>query len=209
MRLTVELTRPVPFAGFRIASEITRKGRTVSTTKMVIVDGNGKELVTAYGMHVASPGTFDMPTVQIETPNLDEARPDAFPIGDLAHDEPCFIHAVESKYPPGHDRSPGPTVAWMRTPQLLPDETPSGFQAICPMADCGNAVSRNEEPTRFAFMNTDLTINLHREPEGEWFGMDAVSHWQPNGLGMSDSMLFDATGPVGRVLQTLITIPIG
>ena len=24
----------------------------------------------------------------------------------------------------------------------------------------------------FAFMNTDLTVLLHRPPQGEWFGMD-------------------------------------
>ena len=92
----------------------------------------------------------------------------------------------------------------MRTVPLLPDESPSPFQRICPLADCGNAISRNADPTSIAFMNTDLTVLLHRPPVGEWLGMDSVSRWEPTGIGMSDSLLFDDLGPVGRALQTLI-----
>ena len=54
----------------------------------------------------------------------------------------------------------------MRTVALLPDEEGSGLQRICPLADCGNAVSRNAEAERYAFMNTDLTVLLHRQPAG-------------------------------------------
>jgi len=40
-----------------------------------------------------------------------------------------------------------------------------------------------------------------REEEG--FGSESTSHWQPNGVGMSDSLLFHEQGAVGRALQTL------
>jgi len=56
-------------------------------------------------------------------------------------------------------------------------------------------------------MNTDLTVLLHRDPDGEWLGTDSVSRWEPNGHGMSDSLLFDRHGPVGRALQTLLVQP--
>ena len=95
----------------------------------------------------------------------------------------------------------------MRTVPLLPDEEASGFQRICPLADCGNAVSRNADPDPYAFMNTDLTVLLHRAPEGEWFGMDSVSRWEPAGVGISDSLLFDEHGAVGRAIQTLVIRP--
>ena len=54
----------------------------------------------------------------------------------------------------------------MSTAPLLPDETPSPFQRICPLADCGNAFSRHAEPVEIAFVNPDLTIALHRDPVG-------------------------------------------
>ena len=56
-------------------------------------------------------------------------------------------------------------------------------------------------------MNTDLTVAIHREPVGEWFGMRAVSRWERDGIGMSDALLSDDHGPVGRAIQTLLIRP--
>jgi len=56
-------------------------------------------------------------------------------------------------------------------------------------------------------MNTDLTLQIHREPQGDWFAASAVSHWQPNGIGMSQAILYDTLGPVGMALQTLVLHP--
>lgn len=207
VRLTVDLVRPIPHAGFTIVAEATRTGRTVSTSSLAIVDAHGKVVVTAGAMHVAEGQHFHVPTTPHPIPDLAEAVPGRFPIAQGAHDLPMFTGAVEVRYPPGDDHEPGPTRMWMRTLPLLPDEEPSGFQRICPLADCGNAVSRNAEAGEYAFMNTDLTVLLHREPVGEWFGMESVSRWEPSGHGVSDSLLFDEQGLVGRALQTLFIQP--
>lgn len=204
VRLTVDLTRPIPHAGFGVRTEVTRAGRTVSTARCSIIAEDGREIVTATTMHVAPGSTVEAPTHPYPTPTLDEAVPGRFPIPRATHDQPMFDSGVEVRYPPGEGPGPGPTRLWMRTLPLLADEPGSGFQRICALADCGNAVSRNDEPTRVAFMNTDLTILLHREPVGEWFGMDSVSRWEPTGHGMSDSILFDEQGAVGRSLQHLL-----
>ena len=90
---------------------------------------------------------------------------------------------------------------------MLGDENPSPFQRICPLADCGNAFSRNGETTEYTFVNPDLTIVLHREPIGDWLGSSTVSRWEPSGIGMADSLLFDEHGAVGRAVQTLVITP--
>ena len=203
-RITVDLIRPVPHAGFRVTGEVTRTGRTVSTTQLALVGADGRVAVTARGLHMAPQPPAALPTATADTPELADAAPGEFPIRRGRHDLPMFAEAVEMRYPAGDDHLPGPTTAWMRTVPLLPDEVVSGFARICPLADCGNAISRNAEPGGVAFMNTDLTVVLHREPVGEWFGMQSVSRWEPDGFGMSDSLLFDDRGPVGRALQTLI-----
>jgi len=203
VRLTVDLTRPIPHAGFRIDAEITRKGRTVSTTEMTIVATDGRPVVSARGMHVAATDPGPIPTAAFATPRLADSQPGAFPFAAGGHGRPMFAGAVEMRYPPGEDPGPGPTRAWMRTVPLLADEEPSPFQRICPLADCGNAISRNANPLPLTFLNTDLTILLHRPPVGEWLGTDSVSRWEPSGIGMSDSLLFDDLGPVGRALQVL------
>lgn len=209
VRVTVDLIRPIPHAGFRIDVTVSRRGRTVSTTEIAIVDGDGRRVVTARCMHLAEEAMPNLPTADETLPRLADAVPGTFGVAGGAHGLPMFSRNVEMRYPEGEDHLPGPTTAWMRTLPLLPDETPSGFQRICPLADCGNAISRNAEPTAFAFVNTDLTIYVHREPTGEWFGSRSVSRWESDGLGMSDSLLFDDDGPVGRAIQAIVIRPVG
>ncbi len=212
-RISVELGRPVPMAGFRIETEVVRAGRTAGSSRATIVDGDGATRVTASGMHVAVSAVplfaSTLDNTGVVTPRLADAEPGVFPIGSFAHGRPGFIHAVEVRYPPGEDRSVGATTVWMRTIPLLPDEPMSPFQSICPLADCGNAFSRHAEPDQVHFVNTDLVLALHRDPVGEWLGSRAVSHWQPTGVGLTDALLFDDEGPVGHALQTLLLRPVG
>ncbi len=60
---------------------------------------------------------------------------------------------------------------------------------------------------RYLFINTDLTVTLHREPAGEWVCLDAVTYPERSGIGMAESRLYDEKGPVGRSTQTLLIGP--
>jgi hypothetical protein len=209
-RLTVNLIRPIPFAGFRIETSITRRGRIVALAEAKLIDQHETICATASSLHMAPQPQQSLPTHTPAPLNPDDAIVGDFPIRRTLHDLPSFRgDGVSVKYPPGHNPEPGPTIAWLRTVPLLADETPSAFQKICPLADCGNAFGRNAEPSEYNFMNPDLTLLLHRDPIGEWLGTNAVSHWQPDGIGMADAELFDRKGCVGRALQTLLIRPAG
>jgi hypothetical protein len=212
-RLTVELLRPVPMAGFTVATEVAKAGRATGTTRAAIVDAGGDIRALATGTHVTvSPAALFPATLDnsdVATPRLADAEPGSFPFNRLRHDRPGFNRAVEMRYPPGEDPGAGATTVWMRTIALLPGEEPSPFQRICPLADCGNAFSRHADPDQVQFINTDLTIALHRDPVGEWLGSRASSQWQPSGVGLADALLFDDRGVVGRALQTLLLRPVG
>ena len=209
-RLWIELGKTVPMAGFRIIGEVTRSGRTTSTTSLTIVDLDGNPRVDARGSHI-----IDRPVMEatlgdrFDTPILADSLPGAFPIRQTGHGRPAFMAGVQLRYPPGEDLTPGPTTVWMHTVPLLAEETMSPFQRICPLADCGNAFGRNAEALDVSFVNTDLAVTLHRDPIGEWMGMSAMSVWQPNGIGMSSSVLFDGLGSVGHAIQTLLLTPVG
>lgn len=205
-RITVDLLRAIPFDGFRIECRVVRQGRTVSTTEATLYNRDGKALVSARGMHLAPQAhDVDMPTVRESVSPLADSRLDTFPITGTLHGLPAFNGTgVETRYPAGESPAPGPTTAWLRTVPLLADEHPSPFQRLCPLADCGNAFGRNAEPQEVQFMNTDLTLVVHREPVGEWFATRALGHWQPNGVGLAEAKLYDEQGAVGFALQTLI-----
>ena len=82
-RITVELAKPIPMAGFHIAAEVTRRGRTVATTRATVVDGEGEVRATATGLHAAiqQPPLFDGPLDNsgVPTPRLADARPGPVP----------------------------------------------------------------------------------------------------------------------------------
>ncbi|PRZ50282.1 thioesterase family protein [Tritonibacter scottomollicae] len=206
-RLTMDVLRPVPLAGIRVAAETTRHTRTLATTRVTVHDLDDALLVQATTMHLAERDIGPVPTPQIATPRIEEAEAGPFAIGAGRHDLPNFAHLLETKYPPGHEFGPGPKMIWLRTPDLVAGEPTSPVQGICALADCGNGISWNLPATKMGFMNTDLTLQIHRAPEPGWHAADAISHWHGNGIGMSQAVLFDAKGPVGTALQTLTLFP--
>lgn len=208
-RLTVNLTRPVPHAGFSVDATLVRQGRTVSITTADITDGEGKVCATAHGLLMQPQEDFPFPTHQQSIGSPDDATPGPFPIEQTLHDKPAFNGAgVQTRYPEGEKPGPGPTTVWLKTVPLLPDEDTSPFQRICPLADCGNAISRNAEASEVNFMNPDLTLVLQRDPIGQWLGSQAEGYWESNGIGMADALLFDQSGVVGRAIQTLLLRPV-
>jgi hypothetical protein len=68
-------------------------------------------------------------------------------------------------------------------------------------------VSSRLDIDRWLFINTDLTLHLHRQPTGEWFALDAETVIGPTGAGSTGSVLHDVTGPVGRGAQSLLVRP--
>jgi len=208
-RLTINLARPIPYAGFRIETQLQHQGRTVAHASATIIDEQEKICASASSLHMQPQPPHPLPTHEISIGTPEEAVLGAFPIQSTLHDKPGFNgDGVETRYPPGQSGNPGPTIAWLKTVPLLTTEEPTPFERICPLADCGNAFGRNAEVDEVNFMNPDLTILLHRDPQGLWLGTQAQGFWESNGIGMSDALLFDHKGVVGRAIQTLLLRPV-
>ncbi|MEE3067929.1 MAG: thioesterase family protein [Actinomycetota bacterium] len=208
VRLTTEIMKPIPMAGFTLTATVTKPGRTVATSRIELRDLDEELIAVSHSAHLASRTRQpDIPTISIDPIPLEASTPGPFVLDASRHGSVGFIDGVETRYPDGHDNSTGPTSIWLRTVPIFTNAPASGFQQICPLADCGNAISRNGEPLDFGFMNTDLSIHLHREPIGEWFRSEATSYWSPDGIGMADALLYDEQGPVGRAVQSLVISP--
>ncbi|RDE22760.1 thioesterase family protein [Motiliproteus coralliicola] len=207
VRLTVNLLRPITMNGFQIETEIIRDGRSVCTASALLKDRDGRICASAQSLHIRHGKDIALPTTEVLGPCFEDARPGEFPVREHHHDLPFFADGIEVAYPPGQDDSPGPTTLWMRTLPLLEGEVPSPFQRLCPLADCGNGISRNCELAEARFMNPDVTIAIHRLPESEWLASEAVSHWPPGGIGTAVATLFDQKGAIGTAIQTLLVEP--
>lgn len=206
-RLTLDVLRPVPLAGVRVEARTTRHTRTLATTQITIHDFEGGLCAQGTSMHLVRKDLGEVPTAPVTPLNRAEAEPGPFSIGAGLHDKPYFGQFLDVAYPPSFGLNPGPKTIWMRTPKLLEGEEQSPIQSLCALADCGNGISWNARPKEMGFMNTDLTIHIHREPTGDWLASDSISHWHGTGIGMSQSVLQDEEGPIATALQTLVLHP--
>ena len=99
----------------------------------------------------------------------------------------------------------GAVAMWMRMRiALVKDETPSALQRVVVAADSGNGISACLDPVHYTFINPDLTVYLHRPPQGEWICLDAYTQVQAEGVGLADTRLYDVGGAIGRSDQSLI-----
>jgi len=127
-----------------------------------------------------------------------------FPLAPGDDTEGFHRTAMDIRFAGGTSFGPGPALAWFRLAMpLVADEPTSPVARVAAAADFGNGVSRVLDFERFLFVNTDLTVHVHREPAGEWVLLDAVTRVGPTGGGLAWSVLHDRQGPVGLAAQTL------
>ena len=210
-RLGFELLRPLPFAPLELTTSIVRPGRRVQELAAELRSGD--ELICrASALRVqAVPSELpeDLPaellkaSTAAEIPGPQEGEPVRFALDDP--DRLSFAASVMEMRWLNDPWRPGPGRVWMRMRHpLLPGQDLTPLARLAATSDFGNGVSAVLPFDRFLFINADLTIHLHRQPRGEWIGLDAHTILHEGGSGLSDSVLHDEHGPVGRAFQTLV-----
>ena len=204
-RLTYEFLGPVPLEPLSVRAEVTKPGR-----RFQIADGEiaarGRPVVRVRAVllrrgDVVLPGGH----ADAEAPpggGPERGEPAPFPVD--GETEGFHRTGMEIRFGGQTNYGPGPALAWFRFARpLIDDETPSPAARVAAAADFGNGVSRVVDFDRFLFVNTDLTIHLHREPQGEWVLLDSRTWLERAGLGLAHSRLHDERGPLGLAAQSL------
>ena len=212
-RLSFELLKPVPFAPLRITVQTLRAGRRVQELAAelhALVEGTPLLIARAAALRVLEVPE-GLPAAGQEgehgpMPGPEEGRPVRFALnGDYSVSFAGTAMEIRFLDDP---RALGPGRVWMRLRNpLLPGEDLSPLQRLAASADFGNGISASLPFERFLFINADLSIHLHREPAGEWIGLDARTLLDPGGAGLSETVLHDERGPVGRGFQSLVVAP--
>lgn len=209
-RIGFEFLRPIPSQPLAVAIEATRPGRRVQELAVELrADG---ELVCRASALRLQPVPDGLPTAgaaaEAAMPPPEEGDPVRFAL-DSSDTTSFAASAMEMRF---LDRpltsGPGTSGAarvWMRLREpLLPGEPPSALARLAATADFGNGVAAALPFERFLFINADLHIHLHRQPRGEWIGLDARTLLAAGGTGLAESVLHDLDGPVGRAFQSLV-----
>ncbi len=204
-RVTCEILRSVPIAPVAVSARVVRPGRRVQLLEAELRDEAGEPLVRASAWRIRT-APVEIPERALPPPEPPPgpeqgAEAEFFPTGE----ELGYHSAMEVRFVRGGFVEPGPALVWLRMRQpLVAGEEPTPLQRVLVTADVGNGVSASLDYRRYLFINVDLTVHLERMPAGEWVCVDAVTLPQPNGVGTAESVLSDASGRIGRALQTLL-----
>ncbi|WP_249644058.1 thioesterase family protein [Nocardia sputi] len=203
-RVAVEILGPVPLEPLTAAARVVRPGRSVELIEARLSTDRGPVMrANAWRFKLAEP-ELPLPERFLPTgtrPGPEQAdAPAPFP-----STQPVGFHtAIEYRFVSGSFTEPGPATCWIRIKHpIVAGTDPSPLERTLAAADSGNGVSAILDWSKYLFINTDLTVTLHRQPAGEWVCLDAVTYPQPHGMGMAESALYDEKGPLGRSTQTL------
>lgn len=203
-RVTYEILGPMPLGPLELSAAVARPGRSVELVEGAISSG-GRDVMRARAWRIRTT-EVEAATAVPEPPAPPPPPAEDGPVGffPVAWDA-GFHTAMAIAFVDGGFLEQGPARAWlrMRAP-LVAGEAPEPRDRVLIAADTGNGIAAPLDYERFVFINTDLTVNLRRMPAGEWVCLDSVAYADAHGIGMSDTMLLDRDGMVGRSTQALM-----
>ena len=204
-RITFDFHGPVPVSEVSVASEVLRAGSRIQLSSATLRAGV-RTCMRATAWHLlADAGRSPEVTTAFTVPGLPALESiaqfpgaDRFPYGD----------AVEWRFTAGGFDQLGPGTVWTRCRIPLVQGTAlTGLERTLIAVDAANGISAVLPFTEWTFVPVDLTVVMVRHADGEWVGMSARTTLNPDGIGLTETLLFDTRGVFGRALQTLFVTP--
>lgn len=204
-RIVLDILRPVPIQPLRVSVEVVRPGKRVDLVEASLW-AQDKEVMRASAWRIVRNDLelgYEIPTL------LPPARSDAVPAHTFPPpSDPNYLTSIEWLMTSNDFAAPGPAAGWMRMMHPLiegVENTP--LVRVLTIVDSASGISAALDWDKWLFINVDLTVHLHRYPDGEWVHMDAETIPQPHGLGLATSTVSDEQGRLGVTAQSLLLAP--
>lgn len=191
-RLTVDMYRLPDLSPVEVVTRVVREGYRIKVIDAEFISGGvsaGRATCQLLRRTEAPEGNVWTP------PNWDAPKPQ-----DLPPPEP-------SKHPmggmwamrriAGDFGSVGQKRTWMSEVRELVEGRPlTPFVRVAVAADFASPFA-NAGDQGLKYINSDVTVYLHREPAGEWVGFEVVNHGATEGVAIGECFLYDEQGPIG------------
>ncbi len=216
VRLSIDMVRMPPAVPLTVITEVLHEsGRLRLVEARLIADGR---LQTRALCQIVRKGTQpDNPVWQ--SPGWPAPHPDTLPaqahwrwdMRPIPADHPRFNRAS----PPGGGGQGNPPVlgqlapaaarqAWLKVGmEVVAGHPLSPFLMLVTTADFASPLTHSSE-SGIDFVNTDFTIHLHRQPQGEWLGYELTGHSSANGVAVGQAAIHDIAGPLGVIVVSAI-----
>lgn len=204
-RVAIEVLGSLPVAEVEVSARVERPGRSVELLSAeLLVEGRAVARASAWRLVNSDTAAVERGLdADVVLPAPEDAPLLDFPPGWGGG----YLHAIEWRAARGRFAH-GDAAVWGRPLVLtVADEEPTAMQRLFTIVDSASGVSSRLDLREWLFINADLTVHLHREPVGEWIGLDAATVIGPAGVGTASSTVHDVNGAVGRSAQTLLVRP--
>ena len=100
--------------------------------------------------------------------------------------------------------TPGPRKVWMaEVRELVEGRDWTPFSRVAVAADIASPFA-NSGDQGLGYINSDVTVYLHREPVTEWIGFEVVNHGATAGVAIGECIVHDEEGPIGSASCTAL-----
>ena len=208
-RVAIDLLGPVPADGdLWVRSQVERPGKQIEliSAEMLALgpDGQPRPTARASGWRLQRLDTAEL--VHAAAP-LPRPRSDARSRNLEKDWDRNYVHSLDWRWltEPLND---GPGESWIKpTVNLVNGETMTPLERLFAVADCANGIGSKLDITKWTFLNNDLVVHVHRIPAGDWIGVRAETNYGPDGIGTTVGTLFDETGAVAAIQQSVLVRP--
>ncbi|MEI9887968.1 MAG: acyl-CoA thioesterase domain-containing protein [Rhizomicrobium sp.] len=191
-RLTVDMYRLPDFSALTAATRVVRGGKRIKVVDCELIQG-GRSMARGTVQFLLrgenAPGRTWSP------PAWDAPRPDDLPPppkGQFGERLWKMRNIANTFDGPGTRRG-----AWMaEIRELVAGEALTPFTRVAAAADFASPLANRHE-TGLGYINTDMTVYLHRLPVGEWIGFEKTNHHASDGIAIGECFLHDVEGPIG------------
>lgn len=210
-RLTVDLLRPAPSSPLTVTTRLVRGGKRLQVLEASLFAGD-TEVTRASALFlenrpVTVPDHGRFPATELKPPTWPVEASVAEAGGWQSRYSPVGLHSTAKAVVIKGVDGTGQGLAWLKLPLPLVEGTETSPTVMAAtLCDFGNGVGQLNLSDELGCINTDVTLYLHRSPVGDWVGLDARSRMQDTGVGLVETTLFDSQGPVGKILQAVITM---
>lgn len=196
--VTAWFMRPTPMANLRTQLSVLTEGGRVSVVDNTLWPDNEAQPCATVRVTLSRERAVELPG--FADSEGDAFDPTRFPVRtrQAAHGRPWFMDAMEARA--------GDDVAWFRLHHRIIDGA-GPLSSVLGPADWTHGIARPLQNV-VADPNPNLTVQLFRQPLGEWVGVRAQTRWRPaTGLGLGSGTLLDVHGEIGRVSMSVVLMP--
>jgi hypothetical protein len=191
-RLTVDMFRLPNFAAIEVTSRVIRDGLRIRVVEAEFFSG-GVSMARASCQLLRK--TENPLGLVWSPPNWDVPAPADIP---APTDPRLGMNGKWTTRPiVGAMGTVGPRRLWMSEVRDLVEGTPlTPFVRVAVAADFASPFA-NAGDRGLGYINSDVTLYLHRLPATNWIGFDVVNHHATEGIAIGECWLYDERGAIG------------